>query len=72
MGINQIEDEVLPMLEEMKNEISSIGGRGLKKGSQEAKAWGEKMRAMRGKPKETKSTKSCCKMCAGKGCYCCE
>lgn len=50
-------------------------GRGLTKGSQEAKDWGAKMRAMRGKrsAKPThKKTAKCCKMCAGKGCYCCE
>jgi hypothetical protein len=49
-------------------------GKGLKKGSAEAKAWGEKMRAMRGKGKSQKvieSKKPCCKMCSGSGCYCC-
>lgn len=57
-----------------ENYPTASTGRGLKKGSAEAKAWGEKMRAMRGKGKSAKvidSKKPCCKMCSGSGCYCC-
>ena len=58
----------------LKENYPTASGRGLKKGSAEAKAWGEKMRAMRGKGKSAKvieSKKPCCKMCSGSGCYLC-
>jgi len=57
----------------LKENYPTASGRGLKKGSAEAKSWGEKMRAMRGKGKSPKviEKKTCCKMCSGSGCYCC-
>ena len=57
----------------LKENYPTESGRGLKKGSAEAKSWGEKMRAMRGKGKSPKviEKKTCCKMCSGSGCYCC-
>ena len=59
----------------LKENYPTASGRGLKKGSAEAKSWGEKMRAMRGKGKgkseKVIESKTCCKMCSGSGCYCC-